>query len=146
MTRLACMIITALAALTAAATSAAQQAEPPVDAAIEQSEIAAPEGVSPEEVANNKAAVLRGLDKLTGAIVEFEAAAGADSSFERLRIAVDVCQQRGQEQAVFLKIFDQGRPEGLDLVFSGWMFASSPALSALDHPRYDVWLQSCKTS
>ncbi len=108
---------------------------------VEESEI---EALTPIQTAD--AATLRGLDKLTGEIVEFDAATGEDSAFERLRIAVESCQMRGAEHAVFLQIFDGGRPEGLDLIFSGWMFASSPALSALDHPRYDVWLQSCKTS
>lgn len=109
--------------------------------AVAESEIEAPDAVE-----NAEAALLRGLDKLTGEIVEFETAAGAETEFERLRVSVEACQMRGAEHAVFIRIFDGGRPEGLDLVFSGWMFASSPALSALDHPRYDVWLQNCKTS
>lgn len=110
---------------------------------------AAPEpedGEAPPPIVKLDTAVLRGLDKLTGAVVVFDAAVGAEARFERLRLLVETCQTRGPEHAVFLHIYDSGRPEGLDLVFSGWMFASSPALSSLDHPRYDIWLQSCKTS
>lgn len=109
-------------------------------------ETPAAEADETQSLQSSDTALLRGLDKLTGATVEFEAPVGDDSAFERLRIKLDACQIRGAEHAAFLQIFDSARPEGLDMVFSGWMFASSPALSALDHPRYDVWLQSCKTS
>ena len=140
MTRLACLFFGSIAVM-AAASSTAQQVEPITESTIEGEALDAP-----IQVASFDAAILRGLDKLTGAIVEFETSQGSEQTFERLRVTVETCQQRGQEHAVFLKIFDSGLPEGLDMVFSGWMFASSPALSSLDHPRYDVWLQSCKTS
>ncbi|MEO1330694.1 MAG: DUF2155 domain-containing protein, partial [Pseudomonadota bacterium] len=92
---------------------------------------------------------LRGLDKLTGDVATFEAPVGGDVAFDRLRIEVKACfsrpAARAPESSVFLQIFDT-KPEPDAMSFSGWMFASSPALSAMDHPRYDVWVLSCKTS
>ena len=133
-------VMTAIAAPFA---SYAQNTEtPPAVAAPEYRADEAP----PPPVVEAQTAGLRGLDKLTGEVVEFDVRTGTEGRFQRLRIVVETCQMRGPEHAVFLKIFDSGRPTGLDMMFSGWMFASSPALSALDHPRYDVWLQRCKTS
>lgn len=133
----------ALLAIASPFSAIAQNAdEPPEVLAPEYQADEAP----PPPVIQAQTAALRGLDKLTGAVVEFDLGTGTEGQFQRLRIEVKTCQMRGPEHAVFMKIFDTGRPTGLDMVFSGWMFASSPALSALDHPRYDVWLQSCKTS
>jgi len=130
-----CLVLAPVATAAQQPDAAPEDASPPREAEVEE-----------QPIESTDIAVLRGLDKLTGATVQFEAPVGRDSAFERLRIEVEACQIRGEEQAAFLQIFDKARPEGLDMVFSGWMFASSPALSALDHPRYDVWLQSCKTS
>ena len=47
------------------------------------------------------------------------------------------------ENAAFLEIRDVGPAGDGSVVFSGWMFASSPALSALEHPVYDVWVVEC---
>jgi len=140
-----CLVLTPAAALAQDQNAAPAEPAPAAEAAPETD--AAKEAETDEQpVVSANVAVLRGLDKLTGATTEFEATVGADASFQRLGIKVDACQMRGAENAAFLQIFDSARPEGLNLVFSGWMFASSPALSALDHPRYDVWLQSCKAS
>jgi len=45
-----------------------------------------------------------------------------------------------------VKVWDQKADDDLAAEFSGWMFADSPALSALDHPRYDLWVINCTTS
>jgi len=135
-------LLAAASVILAPVASTAQQS----DAAPADAPPAREAEVEEQPIKSSDIAVLRGMDKLTGATTQFEAPVGRDSAFERLRIEVEACQMRGEEQAAFLQIFDNARPEGLDMVFSGWMFASSPALSALDHPRYDVWLQSCRTS
>ena len=93
--------------------------------------------------------VLRGVDKLTGDLGEAEAAVGETAVLWRLEIDVRACFARPElgESAgsAFLQIRDT-KPDPAEMVFSGWMFAASPALSAMDHPRYDVWVLSCKTS
>jgi hypothetical protein len=90
---------------------------------------------------------LRGLDNLNGVANDFEMTVGETTRYGHLEITAEDCRvPRDEPQAdafAFLKIRDirEEVPR-----FSGWMFASSPALSALDHPRYDVWVLSCSNS
>jgi hypothetical protein len=94
-------------------------------------------------------AQLRELDKMTGQTKTFEIAVGETRDVERLRIELDACRSpEGNDlhgTMAFLKVWDTGKPRQ-DEVFSGWMFAESPSLSAIDHPRYDLWVISCTTS
>jgi hypothetical protein len=91
--------------------------------------------------------LLRGLDTLNGTATDVPVAVGETVRFGHLEIIADTCRvPRGDptgDAYAFLRIRDirEQAPR-----FSGWMFASSPALSALDHPRYDVWVQSCSNS
>src|SRR5262245_12650327 len=93
-------------------------------------------------------ALLQGLDKITARISKFEAPVGAPVRFGTLSIRVRDCEKSTPEEtpenAAFIEI-DELRPgEVRTRVFSGWMFASSPALSALEHPVYDVNLLDCR--
>lgn len=99
----------------------------------------------------DRAVVLRGLDKITARITTFDAPIDMTVPFGTLRITPRVCNKRPPEEtpevAAFLEIFDQRPGETQQIpLFSGWMFASSPALSALEHPVYDVWVIDCRTS
>ena len=94
-------------------------------------------------------AQLQGLDKITARISTFEVPVGQVARFGTLEIRVDACYRTPPEErpesATFLDIGDirdDGTVPRKDL-FSGWMFASSPGLSALEHPVYDVWLKEC---
>ncbi|MHC8509757.1 MAG: DUF2155 domain-containing protein [Rhodospirillales bacterium] len=93
------------------------------------------------------AAVLQGLDKITARISTFTAPLDETMRFGTLEIIVRHCDKRPPEDppesAAFLEIWavSPGRPTST--VFRGWMFASSPALSALEHPVYDVWVLDC---
>ena len=113
---------------------------------------------------------LRALDKITGNSTDLNARVGQTLKFGRLSVTVRACYQAPPEDtpesAAFLEIHalaaesqrvsaaakagkeQRGpKPIGPDgLLFSGWMFASSPGLSALEHPTYDVWVISCSTS
>ncbi len=95
-------------------------------------------------------AVLQGLDKITARVSQFDAPVGAPVRFGNLSILVRDCEKNPPEDtpesAAFLQI-DEIRP-GEDNVrrFSGWMFASSPALSALEDPVYDVIVLDCKAA
>ncbi|MDP7668053.1 MAG: DUF2155 domain-containing protein [Rhodospirillales bacterium] len=92
-------------------------------------------------------AVLQGLDKVTARVTEIEAPVGRTVRFGTLEIIARTCDKRPPEEppesAAFLDIWEvrQGAP-ALSL-FRGWMFASIPALSALEHPVYDVWVLDC---
>jgi len=95
-------------------------------------------------------ALLQGLDKITARVSKFEAPVDAPVRFGTLSIRVRDCEknppEEAPESAAFVEI-DEVRPnEGKTRLFSGWMFASSPALSALEHPVYDVNLLECKAA
>jgi hypothetical protein len=96
-------------------------------------------------------AVLRGLDKVTARISTFEVPIGHTVRFGTLEITVRTCDKRPPEEppeaAAFLDIWEIRREQPAADLFRGWMFASSPALSAMEHPVYDVWVLDCvKTS
>jgi len=92
---------------------------------------------------------LGGLDKLTARVVTIEVEVGRSTHFGQLEIIARACRQRRPEAAIpesaaFLDIWDTKPGQPAQSVFRGWMFASSPALSAMEHPIYDVWVLSCK--
>ncbi len=91
--------------------------------------------------------VLRLLDKTTARISTVEARVDEPISFGSLTIVARHCDKRPPEEppesAAFLEI-DDVKPGELPVrLFTGWMFASSPALSALEHPVYDLWVIDC---
>ena len=102
----------------------------------------------PVASAEAAAAVLQGLDKVTAKVSTFDAPIGETVHFGTLAITARTCNKRPPEEppeaAAFLEI-DEVRPgQPPSRIFTGWMFASSPALSALEHPVYDVWVIDCK--
>lgn len=110
--------------------------------------LAAGPALAQSEMIPRQTAVLQGLDKITARISTFEAPIGETVTFGSLDIVARTCRETPPEEppesAAFLEIIDQ-RPDGPALeVFSGWMFASSPAVSAMEHPVYDVWVVSCQ--
>jgi hypothetical protein len=95
-------------------------------------------------------AVLQGLDKITARVSTIEAPVGQVVRFGTLDITVKRCHKRPPEETpettAYLEIRERRigeQPEGL---FSGWMFASSPAVSSMEHPVYDVWVIDCKNA
>jgi hypothetical protein len=94
-------------------------------------------------------AILQGLDKITARVSVLAVGVKDSSRYGTLRITVRACRKRPPteppESAAFLEISDQKPGEPPVALFSGWMFASSPALNALEHPVYDVWLLDCKS-
>ncbi len=95
-------------------------------------------------------AVLQGLDKVTARISTIRAPVGSTVRFGSLEIVTRTCVKRPPEEppesAAFLDIRDVKPGEAPLRIFSGWMFASSPALSALEHPVYDVSVVDCTNS
>jgi hypothetical protein len=95
----------------------------------------------------NRVALLQGLDKVTARVSAFQAPVGGEVRFGTLEITARAClaapPTEPPESAAFLEIRDVGPVGDGKEVFSGWMFASSPALSALEHPVYDVWVVGC---
>ncbi len=92
--------------------------------------------------------LLRGLDKVTAGVSPIEAHIGQPVRFGSLEITVRDCQKAPPEEppesAAFLEIREVRAGESPIELFSGWMLASSPAFSTLEHPVYDVWVIDCE--
>lgn len=91
--------------------------------------------------------VLRGLDKITARTSTFEVPVGSTREFGTLKITARHCWKTPPEEPpqrkAFLEIVDERPDQPAQEVFSGWMFSTKPALSALEHPVYDVWVIDC---
>ena len=91
-------------------------------------------------------AVLQGLDKITERVSELPIQNGQTVQFGSLVIRVSACNRRPPEEppeaTAFVEIGD-GKQTPPTLLFRGWMFASSPAVSAFEHPVYDVRVLRC---
>lgn len=96
------------------------------------------------------AARLQGLDKITARTSTFTVKVGETAAFGSLRITLRACREAQPidppESAAFLDITEIKPGEQAEPAFTGWMFASSPALSAMENPIYDVWVLSCTDS
>lgn len=94
------------------------------------------------------AAILGGLDKITARVTPIRVPLGQTVRFGTLEIQAKACDKRPPEEppesAAYVEIRELKPGEQPARVFAGWMFASSPALSALEHPVYDVWVTDCQ--
>lgn len=92
-------------------------------------------------------ATLRGLDKVSGEVVDLPMGIGETAELGRIKVTLGECRYPEDNPAgeafAWVEIEDPLRSAA---VFSGWMIASSPALNALDHARYDVWVVRCNTA
>ena len=90
---------------------------------------------------------LQSLDKITARTMTFEAKVGDTVKFGPLFIKVQACREappvEQPESAAFMQIWEITPEDKSEWIFSGWMFASSPGLSSMDHPIYDVWVLDC---
>ncbi len=127
-----------LAAAVAAAPVLAQEAEAPADL---------PQAAAPAGAVQAQGAVLRWLDKVSGHTGDLQLSLGQAGQAGRLAVLLDDCRYPAggapTEAYAHLTVVDPLR-EGT--VFSGWMLAAAPALNAMDHARYDVWVLRCLTS
>tara|TARA_R110002072_G_scaffold3694_2_gene25912 strand:- start:1847 stop:2227 length:381 start_codon:yes stop_codon:yes gene_type:complete len=91
--------------------------------------------------------ILQGLDKVTARVSTLEARVGEVVRFGTLEIIARSCDKRPPEEppesATYLDIWEIRPGEPAVSLFRGWMFASSPALNALEHPVYDIWVLDC---
>ena len=105
---------------------------------------------SNSEWLDNKSAEFNALDKITARTKKLEISLNEEENLGSLIIILKSCQNRSPdylpESAAYIEIFDllNQSDDKQNLVFSGWMFSSSPAISALEHPIYDISLVSCK--
>jgi hypothetical protein len=96
----------------------------------------------------NPKAVFSGLDKITGRITSFDASIGETVQFGALQVTPRVCYTRPPTETPltdgFVEVDEVTLQGEVRRIFTGWMFAASPGLHAVEHPIYDVWLTDCK--
>jgi hypothetical protein len=100
------------------------------------------------EMISEPLAQMQGLDKITARVSQFNAPVGQTVRFGKLSVIVRECRRSPPEErpenAAFVEIYEDRPGEARERLFSGWMFSSSPALSALEHAVYDVNLLACR--
>jgi hypothetical protein len=96
----------------------------------------------------NPVAVFAGLDKVTGRIIAFDVKLNEKVQFGALQVTPRVCYTRPTTEAAntdgFIDVDEVTLQGETKRIFTGWMFAASPGLHAVEHPIYDVWLTGCK--
>ena len=101
----------------------------------------------PQRIAN-PTAVFSGLDKITGRITSFDVAVNETVQFGALQVTPRVCYSRPPTETPqtdsFVEVDEVTLQGKIQRIFTGWMFAASPGLHAVEHPIYDVWLVDCK--
>ncbi len=101
----------------------------------------------PQRIAN-PTAVFAGLDKITGRITSFDVAVNETVQFGALQVTPRVCYSRPPTETPqtdsFVEVDEVTLQGKIQRIFTGWMFAASPGLHAVEHPIYDVWLTDCK--
>lgn len=102
------------------------------------------------EPIKNPVAVFSGLDKITGRIIKFDVLIDETVQFGALQVTPRNCHTRPptepENTISFVEVDEITLANKIQRIFSGWMFASSPGLNAVEHPVYDVWLIDCKAS
>jgi len=102
----------------------------------------------PPQKINNPEAVFAGLDKITGRIISFDVKIGETVQFGALQVTPHVCYTRPPTETpqtdAFIDVDEVTLQGEVKRIFTGWMFAASPGLHAVEHPIYDVWLTDCK--
>ncbi|PZO80509.1 MAG: DUF2155 domain-containing protein [Mesorhizobium amorphae] len=146
-------LLASLAALCLAAPAFAQDESgdlPDFDPDAEQGETIEqeqPTPVQPQRVAN-KVAEFTGIDKITGRISSFDVYIGETVQFGALQVTPRVCYSRPDAEEPktdsFVEVDEITLDRKIRRIFTGWMFAESPGLNAVEHAVYDVWLKTCK--
>lgn len=100
------------------------------------------------EVISNPIAIFDGLDKIMGQTTSFEVKIGEEKKFGGLIVKADVCNTspitERPKTVAFVEVDEQANDGKRRRIFTGWMFAESPGLNAVEHPLYDVWLTGCR--
>jgi hypothetical protein len=105
-------------------------------------------GVAAEDIIHNPVAEFAGIDKITGRIITFDVYVNETVQFGALQVTPRVCNSRPETETPkttsFVEVDEITLDRKIRRIFTGWMFADSPGLNAVEHAVYDVWLKSCK--
>ncbi len=101
-----------------------------------------------EEKIANRVAVFSGIDKITGRIHTFDVYVNETVQFGALQVTPRICFSRPDTEkprtTTFIEVDEITLDSKIRRIFTGWMFADSPGLNAVEHPVYDIWLKDCK--
>jgi hypothetical protein len=101
-----------------------------------------------EEIIHNPVAEFAGIDKITGRIITFDVYINETVQFGALQVTPRICNSRPETETPkttsFVEVDEITLDRKIRRIFTGWMFADSPGLNAVEHAVYDVWLKSCK--
>jgi len=96
----------------------------------------------------NRVAIYSGIDKISGRIHTFDVYINETVKFGQLEITPRICYSRPATEepktTSFLEVNEITLDRRIRRIFTGWMFAESPGLNAIEHPVNDVWLVGCK--
>jgi hypothetical protein len=96
----------------------------------------------------NPVAEFTGIDKITGRIITFDVYVNETVQFGALQVTPRVCYSAPQSEEPktdsFVEVDEITLDRKIRRIFTGWMFAESPGLNAVEHAVYDVWLKGCK--
>jgi hypothetical protein len=119
--------------------------QPAVAAAVPNDEVATE---PPGTKVPNPAGVFAGLDKITGRITSFDVALNETVQFGALQVTPRACYTRPPTETphtdAFIEVDEVTLQGEIRRIYTGWMFAASPGLHAVEHPIYDIWLTDCK--
>lgn len=105
--------------------------------------------IAQAEKTQNPIAQFSGIDKITGRTIQFDVYMNETVQFGALQITPRICYSRVDNEApgsnTFVEVEEITLDRKIRRIFTGWMFADSPGLNAVEHAVYDVWLKSCKT-
>lgn len=100
-----------------------------------------------------QSAVIRGLDKITGQARDYAIPIGRSARIGSLEVIARSCDKSAPEEPpevrIYVEVYDtpaarEGEEAVRSEIWHGWLFASSPGLSGLDHPAYDIWAVDCR--
>lgn len=101
-----------------------------------------------QEIIHNPVAEFSGIDKITGRIITFDVYINETVQFGALQVTPRICNSRPETETPkttsFVEVDEITLDRKIRRIFTGWMFADSPGLNAVEHAVYDVWLKSCK--
>ncbi|WP_292595124.1 DUF2155 domain-containing protein [Mesorhizobium sp.] len=122
------------------------QMEP--DATVEPDTTVAPAAPAAPQRITNPVAEFAGIDKITGRIITFDVYIDETVQFGALQVTPRICYSRPQTEEPktdsFVEVDEITLDRKIRRIFTGWMFAESPGLNAVEHAVYDVWLKGCK--
>lgn len=101
-----------------------------------------------QERISNRVAEFYGIDKITGRIITFDVYVDETVRFGALHVTPRVCYSRPPTETPkttsFIEVDEITLDRQIRRIFTGWMFADSPGINAIEHPVYDIWLKDCK--